>query len=65
MSAWGIFAISERESEASKMHRAHSARRSAASASATEGVRLAWYQGRIRQVGRSPWHARYQSQIAE
>src|SRR5262245_20771981 len=65
MSASGIFAISERESEASKMRRDHSARRSAASASANEGVRLVGYQGRIRQVGRSPWQARYDSQIAE
>jgi hypothetical protein len=57
--------MSEAGSEVSKMRRDHSARRSVASASANEGVRLAGYQGRVRQVGRAPWQVRYQSQIAE
>jgi hypothetical protein len=65
MSTAGIFVMSEADSEASKMRRDHSARRSVARASANEGVRLAGYQGRDRQVGRAPWQVRYQSQIAE
>lgn len=65
MSAAEIFAMSDAGSEASKMRHDHSARRSAARASANEGVRLAEYQGRVRQVGRSPWQVRYQSQTVE
>ncbi len=60
-----IFASSECGSEASKSRCDQSARRSAASASANEGVRLAGYQGRVRQVGRAPWQATYQSHTAE
>lgn len=65
MSTCGIFGMSDGGSVASKILRDHSARRSAASASANEGVCLAEYQGRVRQVGRAPWQARYQTQTAE
>ncbi len=46
------------------MRRVQGTRRTVATASANEGVRLDVYQGRVFQVGRVSWQARYKSQTA-
>ena len=65
MSAGKNFGLCEPASEPSSIRRSHIARRSVASASAKEGVRLAGNQGRGCQGAVAPWQATYHSQTTE
>jgi hypothetical protein len=65
MRASGNFAGCEHEWVPSNMRRAHSARRSEASASAKDDVRLSACQGRGCQGACAPSQATYHSQTAE